>query len=307
MRRKLIWLSIVVPATLYLVFFFNEGLKAFGWWELSSAEMPVDSWRSEVAKSPELYDQLTTFGRWTYCLEEVETTIGRAIPVLIVLALGLGIINLFSVHGANLIKRKSGWGYSAIVFLSFAVVAGALMYQYRAIDHEQRQVHIDSAAAVAKLAKANEVEDETKRDGALAAITDEEWEQIHACQAYDDAYRFEPWRFYNNYINFPLQSTVMGLLGFYITYAAYRAFRIRTLEATVMMVSAAVVLLGNDALGVWLTHEKLMKVADFDNTVLNSGMQRGLLLGIQVAVIVACLRMYLGYERGIVDAGQERE
>ena len=99
----------------------------------------------------------------------------------------------------------------------------------------------------------------------------------------------------------------MALLGFYITYAAYRAFRIRSMEATVMLLSAAVVILGSDAFGTWLTGGRLTSWADFDNRVLNSGMQRGLLLGISVATVAACIRMMLGLERGILDAGRSEQ
>ncbi len=99
----------------------------------------------------------------------------------------------------------------------------------------------------------------------------------------------------------------MALLGFYITYAAYRAFRVRSLEATVMMLSAAVVIIGSDSFGGWLTGGRLTAWADFDNRVLNSGMQRGLLIGIGVAVIAGSLRMMLGLERGILDVGQSEQ
>lgn len=99
----------------------------------------------------------------------------------------------------------------------------------------------------------------------------------------------------------------MALLGFYITFAAYRAFRIRTLEATVMMLSAAVVILGSDPLGGAVSQGVLTDWADFDNRVINSGMQRGLKLGIAVAAIAVSLRILLGLERGIVDVRQGKE
>lgn len=275
MRRRLLWLAIAVPALLYLAFFAGEGLAALGW---------------------------RTAG-----LERTQTVVSQAIPILAALALGLGVINLCSVNGANIARRRKGWPYSVIVFVSFGAIGGALAWQFARIDPEQSALQQATDDAWKRLGEAQRIADVAERNRALAALTADDWAAIRRRQAWEDEYRFDPRRFCYQYINIPLASTVMALLGFYITYAAYRAFRIRSTEATVMMASAAVVILGSDPVGGWVSQGTLTMAADFDNTVLNSGMQRGLWLGIHVATIVVCLRMFLGYERGVIDAAPSEE
>lgn len=55
----------------------------------------------------------------------------------------------------------------------------------------------------------------------------------------------------------PLGSSMFSILGFYITYAAYRSFRVRSVEASVMMIAALLVILGQIPQGVIYISESL--------------------------------------------------
>ena len=274
MRRRLTCLAILLPAVYFLLMFFAEGIPALGKGGLN--------------------------------LEATQPYVSRGIVVLIALAVGLGLINLFAQHAGNVLRRRKEWAYSVVVFASFFAVAAALLWQYRT-DSEHRQFTDDAAVALRRVEQLQAMTPGLTRDQAIAALAAQDRAALGRLQAYADSYRFEPGKFYVTYLRRPLEATVMALLGFYITYAAYRAFRIRSLEATVMMLSAAVVILGSDSFGGWVTGGRLTVAADFDNRILNSGMQRGLLLGIGVATIAACLRMMLGLERGILESGQSEQ
>lgn len=288
MHGRLIWAAIVLPASIYLLLYFTGGSIDVGY--------PLPSFSRGF-----IYVRL-----WTVDLQPLGTVVSRCVPILTVMAVGLGVINLFGLHGANLLRRRKEWPLSLVVCLAFVLTAWACISQ-QGVDKQRRGLEEAARAARERVAEAQAIDAPAERDAALAAVSPADWQALSALDGFEDAYHFEARKFYVNYVNSPLAATVMALLGFYITFAAYRAFRIRTLEATVMMLSAAVVILGSDPLGGAVSQGVLTDWADFDNRVINSGMQRGLKLGIAVAAIAVSLRILLGLERGIVDVRQGKE
>lgn len=120
----------------------------------------------------------------------------------------------------------------------------------------------------------------------------------------------DPLQFYITYVAMPLVATVMSLLGFYITYAAYRAFKFTSLEAGVMMIVALICMLGHDPLGNALTYFldrtplhflRFPIVAGFMMNVMNGAAFRALEIGIGISAIAMSLRVLLGIERGLVE------
>ncbi len=271
MRARLIWLALLFPAVYYLLVFFAEG-------------------------GPPL-------GEGGLRINETDVYVGRGIIIVLALAIGLGVINLFAHHAKNAVNKRKDWQYSIIVFVSFFAVAAALLWQYR-VRAERARVADPALPALQRIDELRKSQPGLTIREAQAALSPEDQAALQRMRAYQDRYHFQPREFCVNYVRRPLEATVMALLGFYITYAAYRAFRLRSLEATVMMLSAAIVILGSDSFGGWLTGGRLTVWADFDNRVLNSGMQRGLAIGIGVATIAASLRIMLGLEKGITGSGQ---
>lgn len=53
---------------------------------------------------------------------------------------------------------------------------------------------------------------------------------------------------YNN-IQVPAAATVYGIIGFYVVFAAYRAFRARTLEAAILLVAGFLTLMWGSSIG----------------------------------------------------------
>lgn len=112
----------------------------------------------------------------------------------------------------------------------------------------------------------------------------------------------------------PLSSTVFSLLAFFIVSAAYRAFRIRTLEASLLMAAALIVMLANVPVGTWLTSwlptEGFLKWLRLENaalwltTQINAPAMRGILFGAAVGGLGAALRIWLSIERSFAFGRQ---
>lgn len=100
-------------------------------------------------------------------------------------------------------------------------------------------------------------------------------------------------------------SSIFSLLAFYMASAAYRAFRIRNVEAALMMGAAILVMLGQTPFGAWLTAwlphgyegASLPSVAAWILRVLNTAVFRGLIFGIMLGAIATAVRYWLSLER----------
>lgn len=122
------------------------------------------------------------------------------------------------------------------------------------------------------------------------------------------------WLFNN--VQLPMDATMFSLLAFFIASAAYRAFRARNVEASLLLISAVIVMLGNVPVGdlIWNSLVSLtpwgenladgsswMKQWILDNPNLSS--RRGIILGVSLGVISQSIRIILGIERSYLGGG----
>jgi hypothetical protein len=102
------------------------------------------------------------------------------------------------------------------------------------------------------------------------------------------------WLFQN--IQSPMMSTMFSILAFFIASAAYRAFRARTMEATLLLVTSVIVMLGRIPLGQYLWND-LPNIADWIMAYPNLAVQRGIIIGAALGAAAMSLRIILGIER----------
>ncbi len=95
----------------------------------------------------------------------------------------------------------------------------------------------------------------------------------------------------------PLSATVFALVAFFITSAAYRCFRVRTKEATILLLCAVFVMMGRAPIGdaIWGGWSKF--VTDWLMGVVNMAGYRGIQLGAYIGAFATALRIMLGLER----------
>jgi hypothetical protein len=127
-----------------------------------------------------------------------------------------------------------------------------------------------------------------------------------------------PFMWLYTYMIIPLQSTMFASLAFFIVSAAYRAFRVRNFSATLLLVAACLVMIGNVPLGsdIWhgigrLAHavipgvdagafsrlEGLAAIKDWLMSIPQAAANRGIGIGLSLGGIAMSLRIILGIER----------
>jgi hypothetical protein len=107
-------------------------------------------------------------------------------------------------------------------------------------------------------------------------------------------------RIYNR-MYVPLQATMFSLLAFYIASAAFRAFRVRTVEASLLAAAAMLVMIGRVPLGekIW---EGLPLLTDWVMNVPNLAAKRAILIGAALGAISTGLKIVLGIERNYLGS-----
>lgn len=104
-------------------------------------------------------------------------------------------------------------------------------------------------------------------------------------------------RHFFDHVMIPVQTSMMALLAFFIASAAYRAFRARSLLATVLLVSAVIVMLRfNPFLGP--VGEPMGDIAAWILNVPNLAAKRAIIMGIGLGIVATALKVILGIERG---------
>ena len=123
---------------------------------------------------------------------------------------------------------------------------------------------------------------------------------------------------YDN-VQVPMDATMFSLLAFFIASAAFRAFRARAFEATLLLITAMFVMMGNIPVGdlIWNSLMSWIPLPEswtaptdgaswFRQWILdvpNTAARRGIILGVSLGVISQSIRIILGIERSYLGGG----
>jgi hypothetical protein len=114
---------------------------------------------------------------------------------------------------------------------------------------------------------------------------------------------FTPFSWITRFFFEPLQATMFALLAFYVASAAFRAFRVRNVEATILLVSAVIVMLGRIPVGDYMFkmfpggETWLGRFTEWLMDKPNTAAQRGIIIGAALGAASLSLRVILGIER----------
>ena len=190
-------------------------------------------------------------------------------------AIGLGVFSLVQLHLHTLSRLRPGWGYSIVLLVSFvAMTVFGLMNEYY-----PNVTVIPSAGSL--------------------------WQSQNAHGMFNFLFK-------GGLSN--LGSATFSIIAFYIASAAYRAFRLRSVEAVLLMAAALIVMVGSVSFGTALTagiHPKLSdgsenpwanlrieNIAQWLLMEVNTPAQRGILFGLTLGLLATSLRYWLSLERG---------
>lgn len=120
-----------------------------------------------------------------------------------------------------------------------------------------------------------------------------------------------------NNLYFQLNSTMFSLLAFFIASAAFRAFRAKSVEATLLLGAAFIVMLGRVPLGdflwnhsvgaLWAGAPEWFKLSAFSSWIMdvpNTAGQRAILIGAGLGAVAISLKILLGVERSYLGGDE---
>ncbi len=109
-----------------------------------------------------------------------------------------------------------------------------------------------------------------------------------------------PFMFVYTHVIVPLQGTMFALLAFFIASASYRAFRARNTVATLLLISALIVMLGRIPIGAAIS-DFFPAAQEWIMDVPQLAAKRGIQIGAALGAVSMSLRIILGIERSYLS------
>lgn len=216
-----------------------------------------------------------------FWLKDALPVIADFSNILSTFLLGLGVYSIIRIHSRKLVRKQADWGFSVVLMVSILamVIVGYVNYY---------QTHYTQGSSQLEL---------PKNWGTLQYAND---------------------LLFNGLLQ-QMDAAMFSVIAFYILSAAYRAFRIRSVEATILLATALIVIFS--LMGIvqyeWDSHIKQLPGATtggiFSNFTLTEiynwireNVQtpaiRGIDFGVGIGALAMGLRLWLSLERGGASA-----
>lgn len=111
----------------------------------------------------------------------------------------------------------------------------------------------------------------------------------------------------------PIGATMFSLLAFYVASAAFRAFRAKNLEASLLLATALIILLGRTFAGAlatnwlppWLSVFRVDSLEFIIMKIFNTAGTRAVTIGIALGIASTSLKVLLGIDRSYLGSGKD--
>jgi len=115
------------------------------------------------------------------------------------------------------------------------------------------------------------------------------------------------------YVFQPLQTTTFAMLAFYVSSAAFRSFRAKNLEATLLLGTAFLILLSRTYLGSIMSAAvpdaldalKIDQMTFYIMKIFNTAGNRAIMIGIALGIASTSLKVLLGIDRSYLGSGDD--
>lgn len=182
---------------------------------------------------------------------------------------GLGIYSLLRIHGTRILRQQRDWGFSVVLLSSLVV-----MFIFGILDWLSRT-----------------------GEGAARLDAPENWGPVQ----YGRDFLFEG-------LLQQMDAAMFSIIAFYILSAAYRAFRVRSVEATILLGTSLLVILSlmglvRGAIDGLLPAEglaanlRLGTISGFISDTFQTPAIRGVQFGVGIGTLAMGLRIWLSLER----------
>lgn len=211
-----------------------------------------------------------------FLLEDTVPVVNNITNVLSGLLLGLGIYSLVRIHSRRLLKKQEDWPFSLTLLISMVVMAIFGFGNY-----------------ISRLGDAGPA--------------------IEASKGAWTIWNYGQDLLFDGLLQ-QMEAAMFSLIAFFILSAAYRAFRVRSVEATILLVTALIVMLSlmgaveliwNDAInglaggsdGALVKNFSITEIAGWLRANVQNSSLRALDFGIGVGGLAMALRIWLSLEK----------
>ncbi len=214
---------------------------------------------------------LLIFSKFIPPFEEWETKVSVWFDILAAFAFVLGGGNLLKNQIKKVHEQKPGWGFAAVTGIAFLATLVVGLFKVGVPPAFQTPEHVWSG--------------EYMQEGSAFWWTYE-------------------------YLYIPLAATMFATLAFYISSAAFRAFRAKNAEASLLLGTALIVLLGQTTFGSRLTEGlpeslsmlRIDSLKEMFLNVFNTFASRAIMIGIALGIVSTSLKVLLGVDQSYLGA-----